>query len=343
LGLLYLNGPLRLEENDTKVTPAEITWNKEFGMIFIDNPVGTGFSYVDGSPFNDPNGFVTNQEEVGRDIYEMLIQFYDKYPDLADNALYITGWSFFSLDYFSFFSILIACSIFFFFFFFPTGESYAGKYCPGVADYIRRKNLGSLLLPFLSSFKNAMPYLSFFRGAIQNQSQGGCDRLPPFPFFFTLFPTHFLPLKPCSIGNGLTDPGPQVDSLAEHVYNLGLIDSNQAEILEGYQEQVRKAIEKEDWLEALDARNVIYNFISQWTGGINFYDVRRYDSDDFSGMDRFLNMENVRKSLNVGEKTFTTDPRVYNSLRVLFSFPLFLLLLLFLCHQKNSGIILNGK
>jgi len=241
LGLFYLNGPLRIVENDTKVTPAEVTWNKEFGMLFIDNPVGTGYSYVSGLGSRDQTGFVRTEEEVARDIYEMLGQFYTDNPALRANALYITG------------------------------ESYAGKYCPAVADYIRRKNL---VAPVAEKIN----------------------------------------LVGVAVGNGLTDPGPQVNSLAEHVFNLGLVDAHQASILEGHQKEVMAAISRQDWLGALSSRNAIYSLISQWTGGINYYDVRRYESDDFSGMDRFLNTPSMKASLNVGNHSFYNDPRVYDAL-----------------------------
>ena len=116
LGVFYLNGPLRIVANDTMVTPADVTWNKEFGMIFIDNPVGAGFSYVSGLGSQDETGFVRTEEEVGRDLYNLLVQFYADYPELHSNDLYITG------------------------------ESYAGKYVPALAEYIRRKNLSEDLL-----------------------------------------------------------------------------------------------------------------------------------------------------------------------------------------------------
>lgn len=34
------------------------SWNKKYGMIFIDNPVGAGFSYTSN------NGYATNEEMV---------------------------------------------------------------------------------------------------------------------------------------------------------------------------------------------------------------------------------------------------------------------------------------
>uniref|UniRef100_A0A8C0IWS7 Carboxypeptidase n=1 Tax=Chelonoidis abingdonii TaxID=106734 RepID=A0A8C0IWS7_CHEAB len=62
--------------------------------------VGTGFS------FTDDTGYAVNQDDVGRDLYSALIQFFQLFPDYQKNDFYITG------------------------------ESYAGKYVPAVGYYI---------------------------------------------------------------------------------------------------------------------------------------------------------------------------------------------------------------
>ena len=45
IGLFYEMGPLRIN-NELKLSRNPTTWNKHFGMLFIDNPVGTGYSLV---------------------------------------------------------------------------------------------------------------------------------------------------------------------------------------------------------------------------------------------------------------------------------------------------------
>ena len=37
------------------------SWNKEYGMLFIDNPVGAGFSYPDAQ--DGPRGHCTNTKQ----------------------------------------------------------------------------------------------------------------------------------------------------------------------------------------------------------------------------------------------------------------------------------------
>lgn len=58
-------------------------------MLYIDNPVGTGFSFT-----KSDEGYVTNEAEVGRDLFEALQQFFTLFSEYADNDFYITGESY---------------------------------------------------------------------------------------------------------------------------------------------------------------------------------------------------------------------------------------------------------
>lgn len=82
------------------------SWNIAHNLIYIDNPVGTGFSFTD----ND-KGYVTSETQVGRDVLNALVQFFQLFPELQDNN------------------------------FFVTGESYAGKYVPAVSHAIKYYNI----------------------------------------------------------------------------------------------------------------------------------------------------------------------------------------------------------
>lgn len=75
-------------------------------LIYIDNPVGTGYSFTD----ND-KGYVTNETAVGRDLHDALTQFFKMFPELQTND------------------------------FFVTGESYAGKYVPALSSAIKDYNI----------------------------------------------------------------------------------------------------------------------------------------------------------------------------------------------------------
>ncbi len=48
---------------DQTVTIREETWSQHFHMIFVDNPVGTGYSIV-----GKDSGYVTNMDEMGQQL-----------------------------------------------------------------------------------------------------------------------------------------------------------------------------------------------------------------------------------------------------------------------------------
>ena len=52
-------------------------------VLYIDNPVGVGFSYGD--------SYVHTLDEGGSDFYSFLTQFYEQFPELVDSPLYLTG------------------------------------------------------------------------------------------------------------------------------------------------------------------------------------------------------------------------------------------------------------
>jgi vitellogenic carboxypeptidase-like protein len=46
----------------------DITWNSKYSMLYIDNPVGTGFSFTD-----KDEGYARNEVDVARDLYRYLM------------------------------------------------------------------------------------------------------------------------------------------------------------------------------------------------------------------------------------------------------------------------------
>lgn len=80
-------------------------WALHNHLIFIDNPVGTGFSFTDNEA-----GYCMNENCVARGLYRTLTQFFQLFPHLKKNAFYITG------------------------------ESYAGKYVPSLGLLIHNEN-----------------------------------------------------------------------------------------------------------------------------------------------------------------------------------------------------------
>lgn len=101
-GLFTENGPFFVTSKG-KLQPRKYSWHLNHNLLYIDNPVGTGFSFVE----NDA-GYATNERDVGRDLFAALRQFFIMFSELRENPFYVTG------------------------------ESYAGKYVPAVSYAIHK-------------------------------------------------------------------------------------------------------------------------------------------------------------------------------------------------------------
>lgn len=103
IGLFAENGPFTVK-NRHGLKLRQYSWNANHNVIYIDNPVGSGYS------FTDDGGYAQNETAVGNDLYNALVQFFQLFPDLQKNEFYVTG------------------------------ESYAGKYVPAVSYAIYKNN-----------------------------------------------------------------------------------------------------------------------------------------------------------------------------------------------------------
>lgn len=101
-GLFTENGPYEFKKG--KLDYREYTWTKDFNVLYIDNPVGTGFSFTE-----NEKGYATDQTEIGERLHEALRQFLILFPNLQKSKIIISG------------------------------ESYAGKYIPSLAYTILNK------------------------------------------------------------------------------------------------------------------------------------------------------------------------------------------------------------
>ena len=135
IGLFYEMGPFRISPN-LKLTRNLDSWNQDFGLLFIDNPVGTGFSIVrssqnasesgecHSSSFNKwtretfseqvplyCNGYAMNQKAVASDLVLFLKEFYIQFPTEKNNTLILAG------------------------------ESFAGKYIPSLANELLNEHV----------------------------------------------------------------------------------------------------------------------------------------------------------------------------------------------------------
>lgn len=97
------NGPFEMIDEKNIRLRTNTSWTASQSVLYIDNPVGTGFSFTDG-------GWCKSQEEIGEHLYSALLQFFQLFEELQNNDFYVTG------------------------------ESYAGKYVPAVSYTIYKKN-----------------------------------------------------------------------------------------------------------------------------------------------------------------------------------------------------------
>lgn len=106
-GLFGENGPFTVKSKKG-LKLRKYAWTNSHSVIYIDNPVGTGYSFTNG-------GYAQNETQVGADLYNALTQFFTLFPDLQKNDFFIAG------------------------------ESYAGKYVPAIAYTIHKNNPGAKL------------------------------------------------------------------------------------------------------------------------------------------------------------------------------------------------------
>ncbi|XP_075547617.1 putative serine carboxypeptidase CPVL [Dermacentor variabilis] len=109
-GLFVEHGPYFVDENGAaQLRP--ITWTRTISVLYVDNPVGTGFSFT-----QSEKGYARNQSDVSRDMIEMLQQFFTLFSNYSSNDFYLSG------------------------------ESYAGKYIPSIGAALH-KSKGKLRVP----------------------------------------------------------------------------------------------------------------------------------------------------------------------------------------------------
>ncbi|CAH9104278.1 unnamed protein product [Cuscuta europaea] len=98
-------GPLRVKENGAGLDFNNYSWNKEANLLFVESPVGVGFSYT----FS--NSTILDDKSVAEDSYTFLVNWLYRFPQFKKNDFFIAG------------------------------ESYAGHYVPQLADILLERNM----------------------------------------------------------------------------------------------------------------------------------------------------------------------------------------------------------
>jgi len=100
-GFFYEHGPFEINSSkDPTLTLREYRWSRIVNMLYIEAPVGVGFSYSSTSNYNCADDRTANENRAAVEY------FYSQYPEYKNNKLFITG------------------------------ESYAGIYVPTLAEAI---------------------------------------------------------------------------------------------------------------------------------------------------------------------------------------------------------------
>ena len=63
-------------------------WSRFTNMLYLESPVGVGFSYCDTPPCK------SNDTSTAMDSYDALLAFHARFPELAKRKFYITGESY---------------------------------------------------------------------------------------------------------------------------------------------------------------------------------------------------------------------------------------------------------
>ncbi|KAF5363862.1 hypothetical protein D9756_001081 [Leucocoprinus leucothites] len=106
-GLLQENGPFSWSWGQAKPTPNEFSWTNLSSVLWVEQPVGTGFSQ------GTPN--IRNEEDLAEQVVGFLQQFLEVFSEMKNKKFYVSG------------------------------ESYAGTYVPYIANHIH-ENPGALEL-----------------------------------------------------------------------------------------------------------------------------------------------------------------------------------------------------
>lgn len=105
MGAFTENGPYQYDGDTNTVSENPYSWHQESHMLYLDQPVGTGFSYTE-----DNSSYPTTLEEVSENVYTFLQLFFEQQPSLVGLDFYIAG------------------------------ESFQGHYGPALASHIMSKN-----------------------------------------------------------------------------------------------------------------------------------------------------------------------------------------------------------
>ena len=93
LGLFWEHGPLEIDKakyGSGNFGPHKYSWVGPFSVVYVDNPVGTGYSFSE----SNEEGYRLTQEEYTDDLYQFVLQFLELFPEYRTRGLYLGGQSY---------------------------------------------------------------------------------------------------------------------------------------------------------------------------------------------------------------------------------------------------------
>ncbi|XP_019248297.1 PREDICTED: serine carboxypeptidase-like 33 isoform X2 [Nicotiana attenuata] len=109
-------GPLLVENNGAGLDFNSYSWNKEANLLFLESPVGVGFSYTNTS--SDLTSL--DDDFAAEDAYNFLVNWLERFPEFKNREFFISG------------------------------ESYAGHYVPQLAELVYNRNKDSKKYPYIN-------------------------------------------------------------------------------------------------------------------------------------------------------------------------------------------------
>ncbi|KNA13847.1 hypothetical protein SOVF_112940 [Spinacia oleracea] len=101
-------GPFHIRNDGKSLYLNPYSWNKEANLLFLESPVGVGFSYSNRSS----DLYTLGDSRTAKDAYKFLVRWFNRFPQYKHREFYIAG------------------------------ESYAGHYVPQLSQLIYRRNKG---------------------------------------------------------------------------------------------------------------------------------------------------------------------------------------------------------
>jgi len=85
IGFLTEQGPFRPDANG-QLQMNDWRWNKIANMVFLEQPVGVGFSYSD-----NQDDYRIGDDQAAKDNLQTILAFLKKFPEFANSPLFITS------------------------------------------------------------------------------------------------------------------------------------------------------------------------------------------------------------------------------------------------------------